>query len=73
MYRIYCECEYKSAREFNKIRKIRGYTPYDSHSYVCLPYEIPYEKAATPNTDFFQLFRIVFSKFNTLAIVTFKF
>jgi hypothetical protein len=41
-----------------------------SYSYACLPYEIPYENAATPNTDFFQLFRTVFNKVKTLAIIT---
>lgn len=40
-----------------------------SYSYICLPYETPYERAAVPNNDFFQLFRIVFSRVNTLAIV----
>lgn len=40
-----------------------------TYSYTCLPYDTPYEKAAVPTNDFFQLVRIVFSKVNILAIV----
>jgi len=71
---------YIKIRKWKRIRKcIIMYTqfredlkvmfPIITYSYVCLPYDIPYEKAAAPITDFFQLFRIVFSKVSILAIV----
>ena len=57
-----CACKFKE--EFEVM-----FPMITTHSYACLPYDIPYEKAAAPTTDFFQLLRIVFSRVNTLAIV----